>query len=299
MAEHTKIEWCDMTWNCWRGCSRVSAGCVNCYAERQAKRNPSVLGEWGTGKRVIASESYWQQPIRWNKKARQEGRRYRVFCGSMMDVFEDRPELEEPRNKLLTTIFATPHLDWLLLTKRPENAQDLCWKKWRAGIPENVWMGVSVENQETADERIPLLLQIPAAVRFLSCEPLIGPIRLNEWLLSEHGRRQIGARPGIGWVIVGGESGPKARPMHPSWVRSIRDQCQAAGVPFFFKQWGEWSAFNTGTYHIGTIAPDGWWSEGEPAGCGHDHRGAKTVWKVGKKAAGRLLDGRTWEEIPA
>jgi len=337
MAENSKIEWTDHTFNPWRGCSRVSAGCINCYAENQAKRNPAVLGEWGTGKRVIAGESYWQQPLKWNQKAEKEGRRYRVFCGSMMDVFEDRPELEAPRNKLLMTIFATTHLDWLLLTKRPENAQDLCWRKWRAGIPENVWIGVSAEDQETSDKRVHQLLQIPAAVQFISYEPLLGPIdpSASTWgagkprqPLEVQAAQLTHPLAAIDWVIVGGESGPKARPMHPTWVRSIRNQCIAAGVPFFFKQWGEWAPawemekdwpawdkhparknrpyivgpmpeLRKGTLYIDKAGRIQHFPGRE--GGSEVITGENVVFmeRIGKKAAGRLLDGRTWDEMPA
>lgn len=228
MARESKIEWTHATFNPWRGCTKISPGCTHCYAEVLAKRNPGVLGVWGPkGTRVVASDSYWRQPLKWDREAREAGERRRVFCCSLADVFEDRPELVEPRGRLLELIQHTPSLDWLLLTKRPEDVIRL----WDQAAPTgmiypmpNVWMGVSVENQAFADERIPILLRIPAAIRFLSVEPLLGPIECD---LS-----------GIDWCIIGGESGHGARPCDLAWVRSIRDQCQAAGIACFIKQLG-------------------------------------------------------------
>jgi protein gp37 len=301
MSENSKIEWTagpngepGFSFNPWRGCSRVSAGCVNCYAERQARRNPAVLGKWGAGKRVIANELYWQQPLKWNRKAEKEGRRYRVFCGSMMDVFERHDDLGWYRARLWEMIEETPYLDWILLTKRPENARDMLPIGWLFEPQKNVWIGVSVENQETADERIPLLLRIPSAIRFLSCEPLLGPIDLNEaaWgaslprpALDVQAAQLTHPLTALDWVIVGGESGPKARPMHPDWVRSIREQCHQAKVAFFFKQWGTWAPVDDAgirQYPQQVITVDD-----------------QDYIRVGKKAAGRELDGRTWEEMPA
>lgn len=223
MAKETKIEWCDHTFSPWRGCTKVSAGCANCYAETQSHRNPKALGVWGDdGIRVIAAESAWREVERWNRKAGRDGVRRRVFCGSMCDVCEDRPELVEPRDRLRGLIDVTTHLDWLLLSKRPENYFEMFGDPWDHDWPSNVWAGTSIENQETADNRIPELVTIPAMVRFLSCEPLLGPIDPR--------------RAGIGWVIIGGESGPKARPCNVEWIRSIVQQCKTAGVPCFVKQ---------------------------------------------------------------
>ncbi len=269
MGTNSKIEWTDHTFNPWRGCQKVSPGCDHCYAERMAKRNPPALGEWGPdGERVIASDAYWQQPRRWNKQAERDGVRRKVFCGSMMDVFEDREELRTARGELLSLVRATPRLDWLLLTKRPQDIKHL-WDQAATdfgdlsllGVDRRVWFGVTVENQAAAGDRIPIVVKVPAAVRFLSMDPLLEMVDISAWL------------PLIDWVIVGGESGPQARPMHPDWVRSLRDQCQAAGVPFFFKQWGEWgTSCNMAPY---------------------------VMYRIGKKAAGRLLDGREWNEIPS
>lgn len=260
MAETTGISWCDSTFNPWRGCAKVSPGCAHCYAETMSGRNPAVLGEWGpNGVRVIASESYWRQPVTWNRKAERAGLRARVFCASLADVFEDRPDLDAPRARLLELINFTESLDWLLLTKRPENVillLERCFRlcgldtlqmveDWCKGRPPpNVWLGVSVEDQQRADERIPHLLRTPAAVRFLSAEPLLGPVDLRGWLTDGgcYGpgspAQEFAGKPQIDWLIVGGESGPGARPCRVEWVRSVVEQCRAAGVACFVKQLG-------------------------------------------------------------
>ncbi len=230
--ENSKIEWTTHTFNPWSGCSKCSPGCENCYAETaEDKRWHRVL--WGKkGTRRKTSAANWRNPIRWNKNAALVGEPPRIFCASVADVFEDyrgdasspdRPRSLDPwRHELFDLIEQTPRLEWLLLTKRPNNARDFMIKRYL----ENIWIGTSVENQTWAQVRIPILAQIPAKVRFLSCEPLLGPINLRPYLDN------------IDWVIVGGESGIGARPMNPDWVRDIRDQCVEAGVHFFFKQWG-------------------------------------------------------------
>lgn len=296
MSANTKIEWTDATWNPIVGCTRVSEGCVNCYAERFAARFPDRFGgvsrmtEYGprwTGKIVLRPEAL-NLPLRWRKQRR-------IFVNSMSDLFHENVEFAH-----IVAIFRVmaiaQHHTFQILTKRPQRmleVMNLLPEALKTIFPAekhpevnapgwplpNVWLGVSVENQRAADERIPLLLQTPAAVRFLSCEPLLGPVDLKPYLepyiRTKHDgskRGTVWADPGIDWIIVGGESGPGARPMHPDWVRSIRDQCKAAEVPFFFKQWGEWKLS---------------WMAGE------------YQWmRVGKKAAGRLLDGRTWDEFP-
>ncbi|WP_217923800.1 DUF5131 family protein [Miltoncostaea oceani] len=248
MGADSAIQWTHHTFNPWRGCTHVSPGCEHCYAEALSKRNPAQLGTWGAGgTRVIASESYWRQPERWNRAAEKAGERHRVFCASLADVFEDRPELDEPRVRLLDLIIATPHLDWLLLTKRPENARTILREVERgarwvgstfAEAFPNVWLGTTVEDQRRADERIPILLDTPAAVRFLSCEPLLGPVDLVEPVRRHRNGPLPFRTAGIDWIIVGGESGPKARPMDLAWARSLVEQGQRAAVPVFVKQLG-------------------------------------------------------------
>jgi protein gp37 len=240
MGETTGIAWCDHTFNPWWGCAHVSPGCVNCYAETLAKRYGNDV--WGkSGDRRFFGDKHWEDPIKWNAKAEREGVRRRVFCGSMMDVFEDRADLSDAQYRLVDLIEATESLDWLLLTKRPENVENIVPWGHAEPWPLNVWLGVSVEDQKRADQRIPKLLEIPAAVRFLSCEPLIGPVDLRHvcgltdslWPQldkDEHPTKTVD------WVIVGGESGPGRRPMDPEWTRSIWQQCRDAGVAFFGKQ---------------------------------------------------------------
>ncbi len=245
MSKNSKIEWTDHTFNPWIGCTKVSGGCVNCYAETLMDTRYKRV-QWGiNGTRSRTSANYWRQPLAWNQAAESAERRPRVFCASLADVFEDRAELEPWRTELLILIEQTRNLDWLILTKRPKNVKRMIM--FAGYDPEvylhrnpHVWIGVSVEDQQRADERIPLLLDIPARVRFLSMEPLLGPVDLAErgrgWLFVNE--LANGNRTGIHWVIVGGESGHNARPMHPDWARLIRDQCRAASVPFFMKQMG-------------------------------------------------------------
>lgn len=247
MGEGTTIAWCDHTFNPWWGCANVSPGCVNCYAHTWAKRTGFDL--WGAkGERRTFPEKHWREPLAWNAAAQRAGERRRVFCASMADVFEDHPALPPERAKLWPLIEATPWLDWLLLTKRIENVSGMVpWSWGQRGFPENVWIGTSVENQEWADRRIPILLELPAIVRFLSCEPLIGPVDLGHFL--EPGYETQGGdwveTPSVDWVICGGESGGHARRMAPEWARSLRDQCRPRdlpyrfdGVPFLMKQTG-------------------------------------------------------------
>lgn len=260
MGENSKIEWTDHTFNPWIGCTKVSPGCAHCYAESLSKR--TGLAVWGdNGTRRVTSHENWLKPFKWARDAEKLGVRKRVFCASLADVFEDRDDLVAPRHRLWKLIHETRRsLDWLLLTKRPENFDT---------VPlalTDLWLGVSVENRK-AKERINHLRMVPAAVRFLSVEPLLED--LGEIDLT-----------GIGWVIVGGESGAGARPMRPDWARSIREQCIAASVPFFFKQWGEW-------------LPD---SQNHAIG---GSSGDTQAIRVGKKAAGSLLYGFEWKQFPA
>lgn len=352
--------------NPWRGCTKVSPGCANCYADDLSRRNPRQLGVWGpNGKRVAAAESYWAQPLKWNDRARERrlmydrhpeigepDRRPRVFCASLADVFEDWPgevhdvhghrlminrrgafvpdgglvpgdrpaTLDDLRSRLFDLIGRTPELDWLLLTKRPENVEPALRRirtdvhTWGTGnltywdlittygCPiENLWLGVSAEDQQRAAERVPRLLRVPAVVHFVSAEPLLGPLDLSPWLWSGHDRAGMDTQyfaplPGtpaaevwaekVRWVIAGGESGPAARPVNPWWVRSLRNQCEAAGCAFFFKQWGEYGPTQVKSVRFVSV----------PSGVPMDEPAA--MFRVGKKEAGRELDGREWSELP-
>lgn len=233
MGANSKIEWTHHTFNPWTGCTKVSAGCANCYAESWSKRSGVV--KWGPGgTRRKTSASNWQQPLKWNREAEQAGERRRVFCASLADVFEDREELREWREELWDLISECSNLDWLLLTKRPENiGRMMGW--FDEDMPSHVWLGTSVENQDAADMRIPHLLRAPAAVHFLSCEPLLGPVNLAKPYGKWHEEL---VQPGIDWVIVGGESGHGARLCDVKDVYAIVRQCHEANVACFVKQLG-------------------------------------------------------------
>lgn len=265
MAKDTKIEWATHTFNPWVGCTKVSPACDHCYAEGWAKRSGMV--KWGVHEpRVRTSAANWKQPLRWNEEAKRTGTRPRVFCASLADVF-DNAVPDEWRADLLGLIAATPHLDWLLLTKRIGNVEKMLLHAIGDSFypnHENIWLGITVCNQAEADRDIPKLLKIPAAKRFLSIEPMLGDIDLSEF--TDNNR--VG---GVDWVICGGESGSKdARPMQRAWVRYLFQQCCEAGIPFFFKQWGEFSPDDDGNMQ-----------------------------RVGKARAGRLLDGGELNEFPA
>lgn len=256
MGKDSSIEWTHHTFNSWWGCQKVSPGCEHCYAETLSSRFGH--GVWGPAKttpRREFGEKHWAEPLAWNAAAAAAGERRRVFCASMADVFEDHPQLDYWRMRLWDLIEATPHLDWLLLTKRPENIRGMLPALWVHDPMPNIWFGTSCEDQRRADERTSELLKVPAKIRFLSCEPLLGPITLfdtSEGVLR--GPAVIvsgGMTPGtpdslpegyddsysgIDWVITGSESGPGARPCDIAWVRSLRDQCVDTGVAFFWKQ---------------------------------------------------------------
>lgn len=267
MAYNSKIEWTHHTFNGWHGCTKISPGCKHCYAESLSKRWGKDI--WGpTAHRQITSDANWKKPYTWNRQAEAAGRMDRVFAFSMGDVFEDRRDLDEPRARFFRMVEETPNLLWLILSKRPENMHRLAPQRWAYGWPSNVCAMTSVENQEEADRRIPHLLTVPALYHGLSMEPLLSLVNISIYLP----RPAWGVRGAtmanqkyIDWVIVGGESGHGARPMSPGWVRSLRVQCKRSRVPFFFKQWGMYN------------------EQGQ---------------KVGKKNAGRLLDGRTWDGLP-
>jgi protein gp37 len=324
----SKIEWTEKTWSPITGCTKISPGCAHCYAERMAKR---LAGRYGYPAdepfRVTLHPERLQEPAHWRKPRI-------VFPCSMSDMFHpDVPD--EFINKMLTMMthpmMGASHHTYLILTKRPERI--LSGHAERFAEWKNIWLGVTAENQEMADKRIPILLQIPAAVRFVSVEPMLGPVWIDPWIGKNGGlgrcdvcswpyaeghpassiharcnnpacptggewRTSVSYRPALDWVICGGESGPGARPMHPDWVRSLRDQCQSAGVPFFFKQWGEYvGGYATeifdghpgwSRYQNDTLSPnyDHYWGDG------------MVSLKVGKHAAGRLLDGQEWNETP-
>lgn len=246
MSENSKIQWTHHTFNPWWGCQRVSPGCENCYAETFAHRLGRDL--WGPrAARRFFGDAHWSEPLKWDRAAAKAGERHRVFCASMADVFEDRADLLPHRARLFRLVADTPHLDWLLLTKRPENAQRL-WADaaFEANGPQdvagllwrpNVWLGTTVEDQRRAEERIPDLLAVPALVRFLSCEPLLGPVDLTH-LRDDEGARWNVLEMGISWVIVGGESGNGARPFAVEWARSLVEQCRGSRRAVFVKQLG-------------------------------------------------------------
>lgn len=336
MMGKTGIEWTDKVWNPLAGCSKVSEGCRNCYAIRQARRmdglgigydGTTVPGpNWSSKINLLHDKLY--EPFRWKKPCR-------VFVNSMSDLFHaDVPE------SFIDGVFGVMMLavehTFQVLTKRPARMAAYASDKgtpervWRAGLAmlgppgiwpriswplSNVWLGASVENQVAADERIPHLLRTPAAVRFLSMEPLLGPVDLRRLIDADgltnaltgqgfaEGRNEPSEGERVQWTIVGGESGPGARPMHPDWARSIRDQCHAAGVPFFFKQWGafvprgqEPPGFKLrGEYAgLGAVDQDGGWQA-----VGEECWGSVDVMEGRKSETGRLLDGRTHDEYPA
>jgi len=267
VGKNSKIEWTHHTFNPWWGCVKLSPACKNCYAETWARRVGAPV--WGArAPRRFFTDNHWCAPLKWNREAEQDGVRRRVFCASMADVFEDRRDLDEWRNRLWRLIEATPQLDWLLLTKRPERVAALA--NWRDGLwPGHVWLGTTVETQIWAGKRLPALAAVPAAVRFVSCEPLLGPLNLTPWLGTD-----------VQWVIAGGESGPHSRPSNPAWFRSLRDQCLDAQTAFHFKQWGNWSPAEAAASASRTLS-------------------GQAMVRLDKRTAGRVLDGQTWDQLPA
>lgn len=306
MAKNSAIEWTDHTFNPWWGCVKVGPGCDNCYAAAFDKRVGGKHWE-GPGAPIrYFGEKHWAQPLKWNLQAMKEGRRFRVFCASMADVFDNRAE-PLVRARLWRLIKVTPNLDWIIVTKRIGNAADMLPFAFDAYSYPNVWLLITVVNQDEADRDIPKLLNIPARVRGLSVEPMLGPINLNRihfrdgiHMSALHGGRDTPTPWHLNWVICGGESGHGARAMHPAWAQSLRDQCAAAGVPFFFKQWGDWipdpgpvmdaKAFvrdmNAGRVGMARLVRNQMNDDDMP------------VRRIGKKRAGRRLDGRTHDEFP-
>lgn len=239
MGKTTGILWTDHTFNPHWGCQRVSPGCDHCYAETWARRTGEEL--WGAeSPRRMFGEKHWAMPIAWNAAAARAGTRARVFCASMGDVFEDRRDLDAVRDRLWPLIECTPWLDWQLLTKRPQNLRGMLPKSWLEAPRRNVWLGATVEDQRRAEERVPLLLDAPAAVRFLSCEPLIEAVDLTFGVPDDSvvPGAQVPAIGMVDWVIVGGESGPGARPFELAWARQIVFDCDHAGTAVFVKQLG-------------------------------------------------------------
>lgn len=311
----------DRAWSLVRGCTKVSEGCRHCWAERESHMrtfnpNEKVKAQYagltdGDGRfngQIRLMEKNLDLPLHVRKP---------TVWAVWNDLFhEDVPELFIL--KAFAVMAEAPQHTFLILTKRPELMHEVLnsptvandvWLMTNTGLDgskplwplPNVWLGTTTENQEQADKRIPILLQIPAAFRFVSIEPMLGPVDISIYLYS--GWTEPPYDDIINWVVCGGESGPGARSMHPEWVRSLRDQCQAAGTAFFFKQWGEWEAF----YDRDMDDPD--WRNvpaEKPGVCrlnlagGHGFHGKRLVYcrRVGKKAAGRLLDGRTWDDFP-
>jgi protein gp37 len=333
VGDDSAIEWTDATWNPTTGCDQVSPGCDHCYALTLAKRlkamdSPAYQQDGdprtsGPGFALQVHPDRLDQPLRWTRPRT-------IFVNSMSDLFHPRVP-DEFIARVFAVMAAAPQHTFQVLTKRPKRMRALLGNDGQTlleatcddetamalyahGWPlSNVWLGTSVEDQQRADERIPALLDTPATVRFLSCEPLLGPVDLTGWLAPNPDGARLAAecavaiecRHGhdvcptcdgdpastIDWAIVGGESGPGARPMHPQWVRDLRDQCTAAGVAFFFKQWGAWAPdtnFELNGAH--TIVSEHGGDRPFTRGWG--------VTRVGKRAAGRLLEGRTWDELP-
>ncbi len=314
MAEDSGIEWTHHTFNPWIGCTKVSPACDHCYAEVIDRRFGGERWE-PHAQRTRTSEANWKKPLSWERKARKEGKRYRVFCASLADVFDNHPSiLPEWRADLWKLIASTPNLDWLLLTKRPQNIKKFV--PWEWFFPTNVWIGTTVEDQKTADQRIKHLSQIPQAVRFLSCEPMLGRVDLTsvEWFdglrfnaLSGQLHKDLGFVFELNWVIAGGESGHNARPSHPDWFRSLRDQCAASQVPFFFKQWGNWSSKIDRdnddpdwceNYGLAVHQPKHFRILNLEGGCGFHGERVHLMQRTGKKTSGRLLDSIAHDAYP-
>jgi len=341
----TRIEWTQATWNPVTGCSPISPGCAHCYAARMAKRLAGRAGypEAPDEFKVTVHPQRLGEPLRWKD-------RRMVFVCSMGDLFhEDVPD--EYIDAMFAVMALAKRHTFQILSKRPDRMRDYfkagnslfgrmneaaqetgLIKQWQAVMPTqrhgmvpgrewplgNVWLGVTAENQEQADKRIPVLLEIPAAVLFVSVEPMLEEIVLDRREINGWWNEPVnyltgegdGIRGAIDWVICGGETGPGARPMHPQWVRSLRDQCQTAETQFFFKSWGDWcpkshtELFPTfdNSMRWGVLARDGEFYENTTPWNGRNEVSPDfeaTVYRIGKKAAGRLLDGRTWDEFPS
>lgn len=346
MSDSSRIEWTDATWNPVTGCTKVSPGCDRCYAETFAERFRGVPGHhFEQGFDVVLRPERLDQPLKWKKPRR-------IFVNSMSDLFHEAVP-DAYIAKVWQVMAATPQHTYQVLTKR--HARMRAWfRRWPNAVLTNLWLGVSVENQQWADIRIPALLDTPATIRFISAEPLVGPVDLSRWLgieymdaLEGYGEElgaalagRVGPSSGLHWVIAGGESGRGARPVHPEWLRTLRDQCEASRTPFFFKQWGEWGP---APFVVRVCDPKVGWQgteeeleaakrDAEAKGATHVHTGnpyrtddGQTAYylhemdhkpwsleraelpddhlapirRCGKKAAGRVLDGQTWDQYPA
>ena len=280
MGSETSIAWTNHSYNPWWGCQRVSPGCERCYAEAFSKR--VGLTVWGPKtERRFFGDKHWREPLRWNRHAKAAGERRRVFCASMADVFEDREDLVEPRARLFRLIEECTDLDWLLLTKRPENVRRHAVQGgWHGSLPKHVWLGTTAENQEYADKRIPELLKVPASVHFVSYEPALGPLTLSGaacdrcfrpvYAREDDDGGEVDGAPmcqfctheatfdwfglGLSWVIIGGESGGHARPFNLAWARDVIDECEEADAACFMKQVGA-RTIDTDC-RVGTYAPE-------------------------------------------
>ncbi len=292
----SEIEWTDKTWNPVTGCSKISEGCQNCYAERMSKR---LAGRCGYQKENPFSITF--HPDRLTEPGKWKSTK-KIFVCSMGDLFHEDVDYE-----YILSVFgrmnAYSHHTFQILTKRPERLLEFCATygllpdpelggMTGSGeiIPRNVWIGITAENQEQADKRIPILLQIPTTVKFVSIEPMLSAVNIEKYLVSE---------PKINWVICGGETGPGARPMHPGWVAELHDQCINAEVPFFFKQWGAWCPRSNGYTHDDKVPRirlswNGKNDQTDPESDGD----AAWVNMVGKKRAGNLLDGKLYQKFP-
>lgn len=319
MAKNSAIEWCHHTVNFWWGCvfatlldGSLDECCRNCYAHMLSKLFSRGKATWGPkGNRWIRHEAARRELYKLDKDAWKRGVRERVFINSMSDTFEDRDDLNEAREMLWDACQFVTNLDILILTKRPQNVRRMVRASWLQSWPAHVWIGTTIGTQQAADERIAELLCVPARVRFLSCEPLLGPVNLfaakgdprnSGFALTDGFGRVDGEGLGIHWVICGGESGPKARPMHPDWARKLRDQCADAGAAFFFKQWGEWypvTRFDEETVGVSIVRAKGseaTHSPKNPQFFSFDD--GQQVARVGKSAAGRHLDGVEHSNFP-
>jgi protein gp37 len=293
MGKTTGISWATSTFNLWWGCVEVggSPACGGgefgdeCYAKTWDHRMGG--NHWGSdAERRFFGDKHWNQPVEWNRKAEKSGQRWRVFCMSMGDWAEGRPDQKASLERLWPLIKATPHLDWLMLTKRPQLITSLYPQEWQRNPQPNVWMGATCENQFWTDNRWEFLKRIDTAVYWFSMEPLFEAVKLPTDFLA------LGKRA---WVIVGGQSGRIAHPLHPDWARSVRDQCLSAGVPFHFKQWGEWAPmdYSDAACYPQTVRwTDEGWKHGEA------QASSTNLARIGNRAAGHLLDGREWLQFP-